>query len=197
MSDWRARLQGHVVRRVLIVKAGPLIYLHETLIVVRREFPHAQITVLTEERESDQVAAESDVDRVILYVNLQRRGGMSLEVREVNPDLVVVQHTGDHSYDKMKVLAFALSRSSPGLVLDDSMRVVSAGTWSDRLPSLLLEVLGRSPGPILRRAGTIAAWTVVWTARAVAFPAILLHLLLGVLRHEMTRRGAATRSRDP
>lgn len=190
MSDWKRWLERQPSARILLVKTSSAVYLREALIVLQQELPRAKIILWTEERESEEFYAHPAVTRVILYRNLRRIPSMIRELRSFAPYLVVTERTHEPTYDKMRVFAWAFLRE-PGLILDDSMRVVGFGGWLGRLPPTVEEVL--AGGAIGWRQGLMRLCRLVGNAAVslgfvLAAPLVLLALLGGAVRLEIRRR---------
>jgi hypothetical protein len=188
MSDWKHWTEHRAFTRLVLAKTSSAIYVREALAVLRREFPRSEIVLWTEERESDEFYRHPSVARVVLYRNLRAIPAMLDELRTLSPYLLVTERTYEPTYDKMRIFSCLLLRD-PGIVLDDSMRIVAFGVWPHRLLLTTGEVLAttfRHRMKVRSIASSVACF-LVFLGSLLAAPFVFLALLAGAARIEMRR----------
>lgn len=195
MIGWKQWLDDQAPTRILLAKTCSASYLRMALVFLRRELPHSEIILWTEERESEEFYQHSSVAKVVLYRNLRLIPAMLKELRAFAPYLVVTESTHETTYDKMRIFAWVLLRG-PGLVVDESMEVIAFGSWLSRLPPTIREVLSETFQQRLRLGliATQVARLLTFLISLLAAPFVFLTLLGGAARIELRRRARFGRS---
>ncbi|MBI2955202.1 MAG: hypothetical protein HYY30_12865 [Chloroflexi bacterium] len=165
-------LHEEEVRRILLVKTGSLYHAMAALDALEKRFPIANIAVLTEEREFNELQQDSRVTDLIFYRNIWQFPSILWQMRRANYDVKVVLFTKEATYEKFKVLSILL-HARKMLVYNEHGDSLYWGVRD--LPGVwYMTMAGVFPGTIsrtLRRLALLATSAGLW-------PFILIYLML-------------------
>jgi hypothetical protein len=182
------------VRRIIVAKTSSASYVRAAVANLGASFPDAELYVWSEERESEEFYTHPVVTGVILYLNIPAVPAMVRRLRALNADLVAIQVTRETTYDKLKLLAFVLFPGQ-GIILDAWGRIARQGTWSQRLILTSRDVV--SGWQVVQSIWSIP-WRLVTLVREIVtiglFPFLLLRLMVGAARAELSRRAYLRRA---